>query len=69
MEPNEPRHRLTTDEKRARVVLLVIAVVIAIVALGVGWLALSIGVPFWIAAILTVIIAAAVGLFMFLNMV
>lgn len=69
MEPNEPRHRLTTDEKRARVVLLVIAVVIAIVALGVGWLALSIGVPFWIAAILTVIIAAVVGLFMFLNMV
>jgi hypothetical protein len=69
VEPNEPRHRLTTDEKRARVVLLVILVVIAIVAIGVGWMAMSIGIPFWIAAIVTVVIAAGVGLFMFLNMV
>jgi hypothetical protein len=69
VQPNEPRHRLTTDEKRARVVLFVIFVAIAIVALGVGWLALSIGVPFWIAAIVTVVIAGGVGLFMFLNMV
>jgi hypothetical protein len=60
---------LTSDEKRARVVLFVIAAVIALVALGVGWLALSIGVPFVIAAILTVVIAGVVGLFMFLNMV
>ena len=69
MEPKEPRRRWTTDQKRALVILLVIVVVIAIVAIGIGWLAVSIGIPFWIAVILTVIITAVVALFMFLNLV
>lgn len=69
VEQEEPNRRMTTDQKRARVVLIVIVAVIVLVALGVGWLALSIGIPFWIAAILTITIAGVVGLFMFLNMV
>ena len=65
---NEPRRRMTADQKRARMILLVIAGVIAIVAIGIGWLAVSIGIPIWIAVILTVVITAVVGLFMFLNL-
>ena len=69
MDPNETRRRLTSDQKRALVILLVIVVVIAIVAIGIGWLAVSLGIPFWIAVILTVIITAIIALFMFLNLV
>lgn len=68
MEPKEPRRRWTTDQKRALVILLVIVGVIAIVAIGVGWLAVSIGVPVWIAVILAVIATAVFGLFMFVNL-
>jgi len=46
-----------------------IAIVIAVVAIGIGYIAVSIGIPFWISAILTVIVTAIVGLFMFLNLV
>ncbi len=60
---------MTSDQKRAIVTLLVIVGVIAVVAIGIGYIAVSIGIPFWIAVILTVIIAAIVGLFMFLNLV
>jgi len=67
-DPNESRRRMTADQKRARMILLVIAGVIAIVAIGIGWLAVSIGIPIWIAVILTVVITAVVGLFMFLNL-
>ena len=69
MDPNETRRRLTSDQKRALVILLVIVAVIAIVAIGIGWLAVSLGIPFWIAVILTVIITAIIALFMFLNLV
>ena len=69
MEPNEPRRRLTGDQKRALVIVLVIAGVVALVAIGIGMLAISIGIPFWIAVIITVVITGVVGLFMFLNMV
>jgi len=69
VDPNETRRRLTSDQKRALVILLVIVAVIAIVAIGIGWLAVSLGIPFWIAVILTVIITAIIALFMFLNLV
>lgn len=69
MDPNEPRRRMTSDQKRALLTVLVIVGVIAIVAIGIGWLAFSLGLPFWIAVILTITITAIVGLFMFLNMV
>jgi biotin transporter BioY len=68
VEPNEPKHRLTPDQKRARLVLVVIIAVIAVVAIGIGWLAFSIGLPPVIAVIITVVVAAIVGLFMFLNL-
>jgi hypothetical protein len=60
---------MTSDQKRALVTLVVIAVVIAIVAIGVGWLAVTFGIPLWIAVIITVVIAAIVGLFMILNLI
>ena len=69
MDPNEPRRRLTTDQKRALLILLVIVIVIALVAIGIGWLAVSFGVPLWIAVILAVIITAAIGLLALLNLV
>lgn len=68
MHENEPRRRWTTDQKRAMVILLVIAGVIAVVAIGIGWLAVSIGVPLWIAVIIAVVVTAVVGLFMLLNL-
>jgi fatty acid desaturase len=68
VDPNEPRSRLSSDQKRALVILLVIAALVAIVAIGVAALATSIGVPLWIAAIIAIVIAAVVGLFMFLNL-
>ena len=51
------------------VVLAVIAGVIAIAAIGVGYVALTIGLPFWLALILAVTLAAGIGLFMFLNLI
>ena len=43
-----------------------VAAVIALVAFGIGSLAIAIGIPFWIAVIITVVIAAVVGgLYMF----
>lgn len=68
MDPFEPRGRLSRDQKRALVILLIIGVLIAVVAIGLASLAISIGVPFWIASIVALVIAAALGLFMFLNM-
>jgi len=39
-----------------------------VLALGVGWLATSIGAPLWLAIGLVVVIGAVVGLFMFLEL-
>ncbi len=68
MDPNEARRRLSSDQKRALVILLIIGALIAVVAIGIGALATSIGIPLWIAAIIAVVLAAIVGLFMFLNL-
>ena len=68
MGSDEPRRRLTTDQKRALVILAVIFAVIAILAIAIGALAVSIGIPFWIAVIIAIVITAVVGLFMFLNL-
>lgn len=68
MDPFEPRRRLSSDQKRALVILLIIGALVAVVAIGVGALATSIGIPFWIAAIIAIVLAAVVGLFMFLNL-
>ncbi|MFV2063745.1 MAG: hypothetical protein ACC726_09560 [Chloroflexota bacterium] len=57
------------DQKRMLVVLVVIAGVIAIAAIGVGYVAVTIGLPFWLALILAVTLAAGIGLFMFLNLI
>lgn len=63
-----PRRPMTPDQKRALSILIITAVVIVILAIGVGWLASSMGAPLWIAVAIVVIVTAAVGLFMFLEM-
>lgn len=68
MTPEKQKRPLTSDQKRARSIILITVVVIAVLALGVGWLATSIGAPLWLAIGLVVVIAAVVGLFMFLEL-
>lgn len=63
-----PRRPMTSDQKRARSILIITAVVIVIFALGVGWLASSLGAPLWITVAIVVVVTAAVGLFMFVEM-
>lgn len=59
---------MTSDQKRALVILIITAVVIAILAIGVAWLVGSLGVPAWITVAVAVVVAALVGLFMFLQL-
>lgn len=66
MDAKEPR--FTDEQKRMGLVLLVIIGVIAIVSILIGSLIASLGVPLWIAVVVTLIVAGAVGLFMFLNL-
>jgi zinc transporter ZupT len=68
MDQKSPRRRLTTDQKRALLVLAVLVGVIAVVVIGVAWLAMTIGLPFWFSVILAIVLAAALGLFMLLNL-
>ena len=63
-----PRRPMTSDQKRARSILIITAVVILVFALGVGWLATSLGAPIWLAVAIVVVVTGAVGLFMFLEM-
>ncbi len=57
------RRPMTPDQKRALAILIITGVVIVILGLGVGWLAVSIGAPLWIAVAIVVVVTAAVGLF------
>lgn len=59
---------MTPDQKRALSILIITGIVIIILAVGIGWLASSMGAPLWIAVAIVVIVTAAVGLFMFLEM-
>ena len=68
MDPDRPRRRLTTDQKRALLVVAVLVLVIAVVVIGVGWLAVTIGLPFWVAVVLAITLAAVLGLFTLLNL-
>lgn len=63
-----PRRPMTPDQKRALAILIVTAIVVVILAVGVGWLATSMGAPLWIAVGVVVVVTAIVGLFMFLQM-
>lgn len=63
-----PRRPMTPDQKRALAILIVTAIVVVILAVGVGWLATSMGAPLWIAVGIVVVVTAIVGLFMFLQM-
>jgi len=66
--PDNQKRPLTADQKRARSILIITAVVIVILALGLGWLATSMGAPLWLALAITAVVGSAVGLFMFLQM-
>ncbi len=63
-----PRRPMTSDQKRALSILVITGLVIVVLAVGVGWLASSMGAPLWIAAAIVIVVIAAVGLFMFLEM-
>ena len=60
---------MNNDHRRTREIQMVIAAVIAILAIGIAWLALSIGAPVWLALVLAIVITAVAGLFMFLQLV
>lgn len=68
MDPDKKRRPLTSDQRRARSIILITIAVIVTVAIGVGWLVSSIGAPWWIAVGLVVVVVAVVGLFMFLEL-
>ncbi len=68
MTQNKPRRPMSVDQKRALVILAFIVVLVAAVVIGVVWLALAIGLPAWAAIVLAVVLAAGLGLFMFLNL-
>jgi type IV secretory pathway TrbD component len=59
---------MSTDQKRSLAILGITLLVIVILAIGVGWLATSMGAPLWIALAIVLIVGAAVGLFMFLQL-
>lgn len=63
-----PRRPMTIDQRRTLAILIVIMAVIAILAIGIAWLAISMGAPVWLALVLAVVITAVVGLFMFLQL-
>ena len=65
---DKPRRPMSTDQKRALVILTIIAILIAVVAIGTASLATAIGLPFWAAIVLAIVLSAAVGLFMFFNL-
>jgi membrane protein YdbS with pleckstrin-like domain len=68
MDPGKKGRPLTSDQRRARSIILLTIAVIVIVALGVGWLVASIGAPWWIAVGIVVVVLAVVGLFMVLQL-
>ncbi len=63
-----PRRPMTSDQKRALSILIITAIVIVILAIGVGWLAIQFGAPVWLAVALVVVVVAIAGLYMFLEM-
>ena len=68
MDPEEPKRRLSIDQRRLLVVLVVILGMIAVLAIAVGWIAVGIGLPWWLAAIVAVAVAVSIGLFTILNL-
>ena len=60
MNQDPPRRRLSTDQKRALVIVSVVVVAIAAVAIAILQLGSIFGVPFWIAVIIIGIIVLAV---------
>ena len=68
MAPDKTKRPMTSDQKRARAIILITFAVIVVFAIGVGWLAVSIGVPPLIAVVIVVVVSAVVSLFMFLEM-
>ena len=68
MAPDKQKRPMTSDQKRARSIILITIAVIVVLALGVGWLVSSLGAPLWLAVGIVVVVCAVVGLFMFLEM-
>jgi fatty acid desaturase len=65
---DKQKRPMTADQKRARGIILITLAVIVVVAIGIGWLITSLGAPLWLALAITVVVAGAVSLFMFLEM-
>ena len=65
---DKQKRPLTADQKRARGIILITVAVIIVLAIGLGWLATSMGAPLWLALGITVVVGGAISLFMFLQM-
>jgi uncharacterized membrane protein len=66
--PDKPRRPMSTDQRRALLVLAFITGLVGIVVIGIALLAASLGLPVWVAVVLAITLAAAIGLFMLLNL-
>lgn len=60
---------MSIDQKRAIFIIAVIAIMVIFVVGGVVVLASAVGLPLWIALLVGGAVAAAIGLFMVLNMI
>ncbi len=63
-----PRRPMTTDQKRARLILVVVGIMIAIVGIGIVAIATTFGAPLWLAIVLAIFVGAIIALVMFLEL-
>jgi hypothetical protein len=69
MAPDSSRRPLTSEQKRMLLLLIVLAGVVAMLSIAIGWLAVLLGLPHDLAVVIAVIVAAVVGLIVFLSVV
>lgn len=66
--PDEPREPMTTDQKRARLILVVVGIMIAVVGIGIVAIVTTLGVPLWIAVLVAIFVGAIIALVMFFEL-
>lgn len=71
MDPDQDGNgrRWSTDQKRAILSLVVIAIVVAVVVVGIGSVLTTLGLSFWLSAIIAITIGAVVVLFLIINLI
>jgi len=66
--PDDQKRPMTSDQKRARAIILITVAVIVVLALGIAWLATSMGAPWWLALAITFVIGGGITLFMIMEL-